>query len=349
MVPFVFTDNIITLVLNNTPYTINPDHINYDHILHELKYDQNEEVLLELVNVQQSLEQYFEETLLDIDLEAGIIKFQGNEVNTSLSRRILDMYKNGFNVQPMINFMTNLYQNPSQQAIDELYTFLEYGKLPITEDGHFLAYKRVNNDYTSIFDNRTDNSIGATVSMPRDLVDNRSHRTCSTGLHLCSHEYLPSYAAGTKVVILKVDPKDIVSIPSDYNNTKARACKYVVVGELNKPQTEQVDKNEPILNAVVDDEQNYKPEKPKEPEKSVLFNAAYTFGYTAGRRRDQFITSKLRKNDYVAIKDNNMFSLTESQANDINTGYDLGYKHGRNHKSRAFPKKRFDELTSSEL
>jgi hypothetical protein len=32
--------------------------------------------------------------------------------------------------------------------------------------------------------------------------------------------------------LIKINPADVVSIPSDYNNAKGRCCKYVVVGEI---------------------------------------------------------------------------------------------------------------------
>jgi hypothetical protein len=70
--------------------------------------------------------------------------------------------------------------------------------------------------------------------MERNQVDDDKDRTCSTGLHFCSQDYLPSFgsAQGNRVVIVKINPADVVSIPSDYNNAKGRACRYEVVGEI---------------------------------------------------------------------------------------------------------------------
>ena len=31
-------------------------------------------------------------------------------------------------------------------------------------------------------------------------------------------------------MILKINPADVVSVPTDYNNSKGRCCKYTVVG-----------------------------------------------------------------------------------------------------------------------
>jgi hypothetical protein len=76
-----------------------------------------------------------------------------------------------------------------------------------------------------------DNSVGRVVEMERNTVDDRAENTCSTGLHFCSQHYL-SHFGGARTMILKINPRDVVSIPSDYNDSKGRACRYEVVGEL---------------------------------------------------------------------------------------------------------------------
>lgn len=40
-------------------------------------------------------------------------------------------------------------------------------------------------------------------------------------------------------MVLKINPQDVVSIPTDYNNTKGRCCKYTVVGELEQAPEEK--------------------------------------------------------------------------------------------------------------
>ena len=82
--------------------------------------------------------------------------------------------------------------------------------------------------YTGTIDNR----VGNVVSMPRNQVDDLSERTCSHGLHVCSIGYLTHYT-GERLVAVKVNPRDIVSIPKDYENSKMRVCEYTVVQELD--------------------------------------------------------------------------------------------------------------------
>jgi hypothetical protein len=153
-----------------------------------------------------------------------------------LATRMVKMAEQGFNLQPLVNFLRNLLQNPSKQSFDELYLFLEASQLPITEDGCFIAYKIVQNDYLDIYSKTIDNSIGKTVQVQRNTVDDIRTNTCSYGLHFCSKDYLPHYGSSVRdndrCLLIKINPADVVSIPSDYNNAKGRCCKYVVVGEI---------------------------------------------------------------------------------------------------------------------
>jgi hypothetical protein len=76
------------------------------------------------------------------------------------------------------------------------------------------------------------NAPGCVVEMERNAVDDNKDQTCSTGLHFCGMSYL-SHFGGERTVIVKINPRDVVSIPSDYNDAKGRACRYEVIGELN--------------------------------------------------------------------------------------------------------------------
>ena len=148
-----------------------------------------------------------------------------------MSRRMVQMLQEGFSIEPLVNFMDNLMQNPSHRSVNELYGFLEKNNLPITPDGHFLAYKRVRDNYFDVHSGTMDNSVGKIVEMPRNEVDDNANNTCSSGLHFCSQEYLTSFG-GDRTVIVKINPRDVVSIPNDYNNSKGRACRYEVIGEV---------------------------------------------------------------------------------------------------------------------
>jgi len=204
-----------------------------------------------------------------VEITGNEVLFDGVAVESYVANRILTHFREGNPVEPLINFMTNLQANPSYKARQELLGFLEYGDLPITPDGHFLAYKKVGrgDDYMDCFSGKIDNSIGQVVSMARHDVQDNSNITCSAGLHFCSIEYCRSFG-GSHLMVLKINPADVVSIPTDYNNTKGRCCRYEVVGELDQePETsnywgkslvdEYEDEEEEIIMTIVFDDDEY--------------------------------------------------------------------------------------------
>lgn len=169
-----------------------------------------------------------------ITLEGTTLKYDGRPLHNSLKDRILSVIKDAGDAGPLLLFLENIMQNPSKRAVDELFNFLEKCNLPITEDGYFLAYKKIRSDWKDIHSGTMDNSVGQILSVPRNTVDEDKDRTCSTGLHFCSKSYLPNFgtSAGNRVVVLKINPADVVAIPSDYNDAKGRACRYEVLAEL---------------------------------------------------------------------------------------------------------------------
>ena len=135
-------------------------------------------------------------------------------------------------------FLDNLHKNPSEDAISDLYDFLEANNLPLTEDGHFLAFKRIRDNFKDHHTNSMDNSVGKVVEMRREKVNANRHDVCSTGLHFAQAGYLDAMGGG-KTVILKINPADVVSIPTDYNRMKGRACKYTVLAEVGNANPQE--------------------------------------------------------------------------------------------------------------
>lgn len=263
---FIFTDfDSLSLSIDNKAFNVTSDHQNWDAILDALKVS-NFAVIPGLINLASQAVAYVATAPegfnnIIVNSEYGTITYAGQTVHSGLVDHIFRMKEQGFPITPMLKFLDNLFDNPSKRAVDELYSFLQYGKMPITEDGCFLAYKRVRADYLSVHDGKTDNSIGVTVQMPRNMVNENSEQTCSTGLHFCSFEYLKSFS-GAKIVVLKVNPRDVVSIPADYNNTKGRACRYEVISELSEAEFNAA-LNRNIFTEAVRSETGAKVEVPK--------------------------------------------------------------------------------------
>ena len=234
----MWVDGNLTLVLNNRTYQVLPDHINYKMILEALPTASADE-LLDIVDVEKAVSAFSDGL---VEIKNGKVLYEGEEVHGSISKRILEFMSKGLPFYPLVNFLHNLMENPSMQSQKELYDFLEHEHLPITEDGHFLAYKAVRSDFKDKYRGVFDNSVGQVVKMQRAKVDDDRARGCSDGLHAGALNYVAGYGsvdAGDRIVIVKINPRDVVSVPSDCNCEKLRTCRYEVVGEyqgeLSKP------------------------------------------------------------------------------------------------------------------
>lgn len=234
----MFVDGNLTLVLNNKSYQVLPDHLNYKMII-DILPTATEEELLKVVDIQKAVATFSDGL---VEIKDGQVTYEGEVVHGSISKRILEFMSKGLPFQPLVNFLNNLMENPSMQSQKELYDFLEHENLAITSDGHFLAYKAVRSDFKDKYRGTFDNSIGNVVTMQRAKVDDNRSRGCSDGLHAGALNYVASYGSvenGDRIVIVKINPRDVVSVPSDCNCEKLRTCRYEVVaeyeGELIKP------------------------------------------------------------------------------------------------------------------
>jgi hypothetical protein len=227
--PFVLNGNNLSIFLKGKPYNINNAHPNFKKIVAGLKSETDEDELAGLI--QEDMKKQLFKTVGAEFKDGGMIFMGGEPVSDAIIIRYRFMIENDFPLEGFKLFIQNLAQNPSRDSRKDLYGFLEACTLPITEDGHFLAYKKINWDYTDCYSGILDNHIGKIVEIPREKVNSNRNETCSNGLHICSRSYLSHYS-GARVVVVKVNPKDVVSVPVDYNNAKMRVCRYEVVSEL---------------------------------------------------------------------------------------------------------------------
>ena len=236
-----------TVVVDNQSYTFDVEHPHYIGLVECVKSGDVEE-FNELINAGIAIENWSEGKFR---FENGVLYYVDEQVHSSITSRIIQMIREGFDYQPILNFLERLYQNPSFRAINELYTFLSHKFLPITPEGYFLAYKAVRSDFTDKYSGTVNNSVGQTPTMPRFRVDDNCDVGCSQGLHVGAIDYVKSYGSpGDTVVICKVDPADVVSVPLDSEHQKVRCCKYEVVAEYA----------EDLLPAVVDEYDEEDPE-----------------------------------------------------------------------------------------
>lgn len=233
-VAFIKTgDGNITLVLNSKTFSVGKSHRNYEKILDALR-TQTYDGLEDLIDVQATITARMGGNQGSVTVKNGEVHYRGRVMHNTVTERILAFVDEGLPTEPLVRFLENLLENPMPEAVNELYDFLANtnggrSQFPITEDGCFIGYKGIRDDWKDSYTGKIDNSVGTIVSMGRDKVDPNRRNECSYGLHVGTLEYAKGFAART--ILVKVNPRDCIAVPQDYNCSKLRVCRYEVLAE----------------------------------------------------------------------------------------------------------------------
>ena len=223
---------ITVFVKGNAPFTMTRDHKLFTQLETAAKANDLDAVL-DIVAMANKVANYAKGKLTII---GGEIFYGEEALHGALIDRILALMAEDEDADYLVKFLENLLENPSKQSREQLYLFLEACDLPITEDGRFIAYKWVRDNYRDQHSGKFDNSVGQVVKMERRDVDDDRQQTCSSGLHVCSKAY---GKFSQRLMLVAVNPRDVVSVPYDYNNSKMRVCEYEVIEELPESAYEQ--------------------------------------------------------------------------------------------------------------
>jgi len=237
-------NNYWTVIVNTNVYQFDQENCHYDELVRAIS-EENVDVFLDYIARGEAIKKWSDG---DFQFEQGVLLYNGSEVEEVITDRIIQMMKEEFDHKPLLRFLERLYQNPSYRAVTELYKFLMHKYLPITNDGMLLAYKAVaiyygvdfvnkdgitvsKGDYVDKYTRQIRNNVGDTPSMLRFKVQDNCTIPCDHGLHLGAASYAENYANnGDALIICRVDPMNVVSIPEDSQYQKMRCCGYEVVG-----------------------------------------------------------------------------------------------------------------------
>ena len=229
--------------------------------------------IIESINDLADAKNYKKEISEEFEVDAaGRVFLKGNSeaIPTFMSDKLVEFIDAGLDIKPMVNFWKHLLLNPDKAVRQQLFDFLDHNGHPITDTGYFLAYKsvRIKRKYDPEtgeeigaevrYDEETGEKIpesinqalefkpfhngahgmvikvGSPVQMPREECDPNPHQTCSAGLHVGSMAYVGDFGCGNKVVLeVLINPRNVVAVPYDYNNTKMRCCEYFPIAISN--------------------------------------------------------------------------------------------------------------------
>ena len=224
----------ISIVLKGKQYFVNSTDEAHAQVMEALRAGKTEDEILEVLDKASQVADYLEDS--EVQIKDGCVMYHGEAVHNTLTEKIISFMRQELPVQPLINFLKNMMKNPSFASRRELFDFLSHKSLPITEDGCFLAYKAVNNNFTDKYTGTVDNSIGQKPTMTRSGVDDDRNNGCSSGLHAGTLDYVQSYGSfcedddvTDRCIIVKINPEDVVSVPLDCECQKLRTTSYEVV------------------------------------------------------------------------------------------------------------------------
>ncbi len=233
MISNIMTQDGITAVVDGQNYVIPKDHPRYNKLRNAI-YAGDENAFLDAYSDKRKLEKVLSSSIMakhDVEIKNGMVYYNGDPLHMTLTRRILDLHMEHVPVDSLMNFLCNLMENESYNSRFQLYEYLERNHVPITEDGCFLSYKYVQSDFKSCHANLdgsyNDNTPGKTVKMNRADVDDNTNNGCSAGLHVGAFDYVNPDSQTT--VVVKVNPRDVVSVPNDCSYQKIRVCEYEVL------------------------------------------------------------------------------------------------------------------------
>lgn len=231
--PYSLTHESVTLVVGGKPYTIQRGADNFDAVREAVIRERWDDAV-HLISPGTHIEQWLGNGFTFVD---NILSYEGEPLDSGLNDRLLNMAAAGSNPTGWLNFWARLQANPSYRSVHQLYAFIAHKHIPIDEkDGFILAYKSVRADYKDHHSGQFDNSPGNEHSMPRNKISDDPNTPCHEGFHVGALDYALSFGGpGSRIVICKVDPADVVCVPYDSSAMKVRVCRYSVIGNYAGP------------------------------------------------------------------------------------------------------------------
>lgn len=248
-------ESVLVFFEDGTSRTISDSHAKYQEIKDLLlnSEESDESVVRDLIDVAAKVGATLKSLSERVSFDGSNLFFDGDSLNNTIAAHIVRMVREGDQgYVGLVRFLEKISSNPSKNSRESLYAWLNGRKFTITADGDFLAYKGVTMDEKGqsvsirsgvatvngrVIKGRIPNPIGGIIEMPRSRVDADTFVGCSTGLHAGTWKYAHGFGRG-RTLVVKINPRDVVSVPTDCDAQKLRVCRYVVVEEKVTPYTE---------------------------------------------------------------------------------------------------------------
>lgn len=238
----------------NPVYVADENHPNWDEILDGL--EDGDDNVWGLFDVATGLNRKFQSVTDRVTFDGDNIYWDGDPVHTVLADQLIRSLENGTigaDAVALARFWEKLEANPNEHSRTQAYDWLAAHKFQITPDGDVVGFKGVHavgdenggttyhswhsstvsgkpsafvNDEPQPERSVVYQNVGDVVTMPRSEVSHNPGEACMRGLHVATRSYGSGY--GNSLLEVHVNPRDIVSVPTDAHGDKVRVCRYTV-------------------------------------------------------------------------------------------------------------------------
>lgn len=226
MFPWTMTNSTISILIDGEAYSIANDAQGFADARNAI-FEENWDLVKSILAPGPKIQDWSEGVFV---YESGRLTCADEDIPQQLISRIRTALEEGHKPTALIRFWERLKNNYSKRSVDMLYEFLKHTAIPLDEDGYVLAYKGVREDYYDKHSGTFLNTPGSAFKMARNKISDDPNSACAEGFHVGSLGYAKGF--GARVVIVRVDPADVVCVPYDSNQEKMRVCAYSVVGNL---------------------------------------------------------------------------------------------------------------------
>lgn len=253
-------ETLYVFLPDRDPVIVQDDHPKYQEII-EAAQDEFSSTgdIEDLADASNAIATQFRAITERVSVANGRVYFDGDQVHSSISAHIIRAIESCKDIDwddeawpyAEIAFLEKVQDNPNEHSREQLYDWLQAEDFSITSYGDIVGYKGVARDADNtllsvragmaIVNGETitgqiPNAIGSVVEMPRSAVAHDPSESCSTGLHVGTFDYAHNWASGAMLKVA-VNPRDVVSVPTDAGGKKIRVCRYRVVDVIDAPET----------------------------------------------------------------------------------------------------------------
>lgn len=234
-VSWLISDNTITVNFDGQTTMLARSDAYADKLIKALK-EKDLEAIPTLISAAKRIEKFSHGKF---QVRDGMIMIDGQEAPEVIGAKIKSFADQGLPYEPLVKFTQKLQLNPSSNSLKQLYSFLERNRITINENGDCILYKKVNHNMTDCHTGTIHNGVGDVIKMKRNKVDENPNNHCSSGYHVAAWQYAANFGDGVMLEVV-VNPKNVVSVPNDYNCQKIRVCEYKVLRIVSKESSDEL-------------------------------------------------------------------------------------------------------------